>query len=83
VAIEIVHPPDSVLVGDTVVIHARVLNRSGDSIPGAPMALISLTPDTLGVDAARFAVVGKAKGPGQAIVKSADLPSSPFLIPVK
>jgi hypothetical protein len=35
------------------------------------------------VDAARFAVVGKAKGPGQAIVKSADLPSSPFLIPVK
>jgi hypothetical protein len=75
--------PDSVLVGDTVVIRVRVLNREGDSIIGAPVELVSLTPDTLGVDNAKTAVIGRMPGPGRAIARSGDLPSAPFAIPVK
>lgn len=82
VAIEIVAPPDSILVGDTIVIQVRVLNRSGDSIPGAVVTLISLTPDTLGVDNARLAVIGKAVGPGRAIAESG-IRSEPFPVLVK
>lgn len=70
-------------MGDTVVIRVRVLNRSGDSIIGAPVELVSLNPDTLGVDNARTAVIGKIKGSGRAIARSGDLPSAPFAIPVK
>ena len=60
-----------------------MLNRSGDSIPGASVILISLTPDTLGIDSARLAVIGKAVGPGRVIARTADLPSDPFTILVK
>ena len=83
VAVQVVAPPDSILVGDTIPIDVRVLNRSGDSIPGAPVALVSLNPDTIGVDSARLAVVGLAKGPGQVIAKTGSLPSQPFRIIVK
>lgn len=82
-AIDVVAPPDSILLNDTIVIHLRVLNRSGDSIIGAPVALVSLTPDTLGIDSARTAVVGKRKGPGRAIARSGDLVSVPFAVVVK
>ena len=82
-AIDVIAPPDSVHVGDTVVIHLRALNRAGDSIVGATIALISLTPDTLGIDSARGAVVGKAVGPGRAIARSGDLVSTPFAVLVK
>ena len=83
VAVQVVAPPDTILVGDTIPIDVRVLNRSGDSIPGAPVALVSLNPDTIGVDSARLAVVGLAAGPGQVIAKAGSLPSQPFRIIVK
>jgi hypothetical protein len=80
VAIEFVEPPDTVAVGDTVPLHIRVLNRDGDSIPGAPVLLFSLDPDTLGVDSARLAVVGVAPGPGRVVARSGELSSNPFRI---
>jgi hypothetical protein len=83
VAVQVVAPPDSLLIGDTVPIEVHVLNRSGDSIPGAPIALVSLNPDTIGIDSARQAVVGIAAGPGQVIAKTGSLPSQPFRIVVK
>lgn len=77
-------PPDSIAVNDTVVIQARAINRNGDSIPGASLTLVSLDPDTMGVDSARFAVIGiVAGGTGRAIVKVGNLASNPFLIPIK
>jgi hypothetical protein len=79
----VVAPPDSLHVNDTVVIHARAINRSGDSIPGALLRLVSLDPDTLGVDSGRFAVVGVAPGPAKAIVKAGNLASNPFSILVR
>jgi hypothetical protein len=79
----VVAPPDSMHVGDTVVIHARAINRSGDSIPGAVLALVSLDPDTMGVDTARFAVIGLIAGTGRAVVKVGALASNPFLIPIR
>ncbi len=79
---QFVHPPDSMHVGDTVVLHVRVLNRAGDSIPGAPASLFS--QDTLmAVDSARFAVVAKVIGIGHVVAKSGSLPSEPLPIPIK
>ena len=80
VAIEFVAPPDTVLVDDTVVMNVRVLNRAGDSIPGAPVRLIALNPDTLAVDSALQAVIGRAPGPGRVVAWSGSLPSDPFRI---
>ena len=82
-AIVIVSPPDSLPINDTIIIHARALNRSGDTIAGAPLTLVSLNPDTMSVDTARFAVVGLLKGTGRAIVTSGSLRSNPFLIPIQ
>lgn len=81
-AIDVIGLPDSIHVGDTVVLHIRALNRSGDSI-AAPIELVSLTPDFLDVDNSRQAIVGKAVGAGRAIARTVDLPSEPFTIPVK
>jgi len=61
----------------------RVLNRGGDSIPGAPVILVSLTPDTLGIDTPQVAVVGKLAGPGRAYASSGDFKSDPFRVIVK
>jgi len=83
VAIQIVNKPDSIHVGDTVFIHVRALNRSGDSIPGAPITLDVENPDTIGVDTARQAVIGRAVGAGRVVAKSGNLPSDPFTILVK
>lgn len=84
VAVQVVAPPDSIHVGDTVTIEVHVLNRSGDSIPGAPIALFALTPDTaVGIDSARQAVVGLKVGSGSVVAKTGSLPSQPFLILVK
>jgi hypothetical protein len=83
VAIEVVKPPDSIHVGDTIPIHVRALNRSGDSI-AAVVLLTSLNPDTLGVDTAKTAVIGRAPGPGQIVASTANsLHSSPFRIVVR
>lgn len=85
IAVQLVNPPDTILVNDTVVIQVRVLNRSGDSIPGAPVALHSLSPDTLGVDSVRMAIVGRLPGKANfvAVATSANLPSAPFPVVVK
>lgn len=83
VAIEFVGAPDTVAVDDTVFIAVRVLNRAGDSIPGAPIRLTSLNPDTLGIDSASQSVVGLMPGPARIVAVSGSLPSSPFRITVK
>jgi hypothetical protein len=70
-------------VGDTVAIHVRALNRSGDSILGAPIFLASLNPDTLGVDTAKTAVIGRLKGVGRFVAKSGTLPSPIFPITIR
>lgn len=83
VAIEVVAPPDSLHVNDTIAIHVRVLNRNGDSIPSAPVRLVSLTPDTLGIDSSRTAIVGIHVGPGKFVAFSGSLPSVPIAVIVK
>jgi hypothetical protein len=60
-----------------------VLNRSGDSIPGAPVALVPLNPDTMGIDSARQAVIGLVIGTGRVLARSGELRSDPFTILVK
>jgi hypothetical protein len=69
-------------VGDTVVLHVRVLNRSGDSIPGAPVSLFPVD-SLVTVDSARFAVVAQFIGIGHVVAKSGSLPSEPLPIPIK
>lgn len=87
VAIEFVAPPDTIAVDETTVVNVRVLNRSGDSIPGAAWVLLTLAPDTIGIDTARHAVIGlrwadttRHSGSGRILARSGDLPSSPFRI---
>ncbi|OGT98949.1 MAG: hypothetical protein A2085_04265 [Gemmatimonadetes bacterium GWC2_71_10] len=74
-------------MGDTVVVQVRVLDRAGDSIPGAPIVLTSLTPDTIGIDSARqavFVVAAPASGVshGSITARSGDILSNPFRITV-
>ena len=76
-------PPDTILLGDTVAIEVHALNRSGGSIPGAPLELFSDDPDTIAVVSGALAVVGLVPGRGDLIAKSGDLPSAPFRIVVK
>jgi hypothetical protein len=80
VALQVIAPPESLAVGDTAAITAEALNRSGEVIPGAPMFLVSLDPDTIGVSAAGLAVVGLQPGPGEVLVGTGNLRSAPFRI---
>ena len=83
VAIQVVAPPDTILVGDTVAIEVHALNRSGDTIPGAPLGLRSFNPDTVGVVAGTLSVTGLMPGPGQVQAFSGNLPGTPFRIVVQ
>ena len=83
VAIQVDPLPDSILINDTVLVHARALNRSGDSIPGAPIELLALNPDTLGVDPARIAIFGVSTGTGRFVARAGNIPSIVLLIPVR
>lgn len=76
-------PPDSVHVGETLLVQVRALNRSGDSIPGAAIVLVSLTPDTLAVPAGQHAVTGVAVGPGRIVAEVGTLQSGDLSILVK
>lgn len=69
-------------VGDTLRLHARVLDRGGDSIPGAVVTLAVL--DTfLTLDSADFAVIGRATTTAARVVAlSGALRSDPFAIRV-
>ncbi len=87
VAIEFVtaHAPptaDTVEEFDTVPMHVRVLDRAGDSIAGAPVRLVSLNPDTLGVDSASLGVIGIQPGPARLLAISGSLRSDPLLLVV-
>jgi hypothetical protein len=82
VAVRVISPPDSVAVGDTLPVTVEALNRSGDVIPGAAVYLVSLTPDTLGVDSAGLRVFGLMPGPGEAQAGVQNLRSAPFRIVV-
>lgn len=83
VAIVFTQHPDSMHVGDTVLLGIRVLNRSNDTIVGAPIALFSNDPDTMAVDTVRLAVIAKIVGTGRIVARSGALPSAPLLIPIK
>ncbi len=86
VAIEFVTPqagPVQLEELDTVVIGVRVRNQSGDTIPNAPIRVVSLTPDTVGVDSAlRFGLVGIHSGAGRVMAISGALQSDPLPVQV-
>ncbi len=69
-------------VGDTLRLHARVLDRGGDTIPGAVVTLAVL--DTfLTLDSADFAVIGRATTTAARVVALAGaLRSDPYTIKV-
>jgi hypothetical protein len=69
-------------VGDTLRLHARVLDRGGDTIPGAVVTLAVL--DTfLTLDSADFAVIGRATTTAARVVALAGaLHSDPYTIKV-
>ncbi len=86
VAVEFVLPAFSqsltVQEFDTVPIGVRVLDRAGDSIPGAAVRLISFNPDTLAVDSVHFALIGVAPGPARVVAIAGELQSSPLSVTV-
>jgi hypothetical protein len=82
IAIEFVAPPASIAVADTVVLHIRVLSRSGDTIPGAPIGLLSLVDSVLTVDSALRAVIGVQAGAGRIVASSGNIISDPLAITV-
>lgn len=69
VAIEFVSLPDPfVEVGDTLRLRARVLDRGGDTIPGATIVLAVVDTAYLALDSADFAVIGKAPAPAAKVI---------------
>lgn len=86
VAIEFVlgsNPPDTVVEEfDTVTIAVRVRARSGDTIPGAPVQLVSLNPDTVGIDSAALGLIGRIPGHARVIAISGGLQSAPLRVTV-
>lgn len=68
---------------DTVQIGVRVLDRSGDSIPGASVQLVSLNPDTLGIDSATNGLIGLRPGPARVVAVSGNLRSSALSVTVQ
>jgi hypothetical protein len=86
VAIEFVldRSPVSVEAQDTVIVGVRVLDRAGDTIPGAPVRVVSLNPDTVGVDSAlAFGLIGLTPNATGRVVAIADnLQSDPLSVAV-
>jgi hypothetical protein len=67
---------------DTVIVAVRVRNRAGDTIPGAPVRLASLTPDTVAIDSADLGLIGVQPGPGRVVALAGSLASDPLRITV-
>jgi hypothetical protein len=69
---------------DTVLIGVRVRNNAGDTIPGAPVQVISFAPDTLAVDTLPLplALVGLRTGPARVVAISGRLHSDPLVVSV-
>jgi hypothetical protein len=85
VAIEIVtvqHPPLTVEERDTLHVRVLVLDRGGDSVPGAAVRLLSFNPDTLAVDSATFGLDGVRPGTGRVVAIAGNLQSAPLVIKV-
>ncbi len=70
-------------VGDTLRLRARVLDRGGDTIPGATIVLSVVDTAYLALDSADFAVIGKATAPAAKVIAVAGtLKSGPLSIRV-
>jgi len=70
-------------VGDTLRLRARVLDRGGDTVPGATVVLAVVDTAYLALDSADFAVIGKATSTGAKVVALAgSLRSDPLSIRV-
>lgn len=84
VAIELVAPPSTIAVNETLAIVTRALNRSGDVIPGVVPVLVPLNPDTLGVTDDGSALIGRLAGAGRyvAAISGTNLQTSVFPISV-
>ena len=67
---------------DTVPIHVRVRNNAGDTIPGAPVHVVSFAPDTLAVDSALPGLIGLRPGHSRVIAISGSLRSNPLAVTV-
>jgi hypothetical protein len=79
-----VFPPDTIAVGDTVPITVQALNRSGDTIPGADVFLLTLTPDTIAIGPDSVSVIGVIGGGGANLQAGVgNLRSTPFRIIVR
>ncbi|HYB40726.1 MAG TPA: hypothetical protein VEL75_03090, partial [Candidatus Methylomirabilis sp.] len=75
-------PPLRLEQDDTLRVGVIVLDRAGDSVPGAKVQLLSLAPDTVAVDSVTFAITGVRPGTGRVIALSGSLQSAPLLITV-
>ena len=70
-------------VGDTLRLQARVLDRGGDTIPGAAVSLVVLDTSYLALDSADFAVIGRATTTAARVVAvSGSLRSDPLSLRV-
>jgi len=67
---------------DTLRVGVVVLDRAGDSVPGAHVQLLSLDPDTVAVDTTTLAITGVRPGTGRVIAISNSLQSAPLVITV-
>lgn len=77
------NPPDTVVEEfDTVTIGVRVRARSGDTIPGAVVQLVSLNPDTVGIDSVAHGLIGLIPGHARVLAISGSLRSDPLRVTV-
>ena len=75
-------PPLRLEDDDTLRVGVIVLDRAGDSVPGAHVRMISLDPDTVAVDSVTFAITGVRPGTGRVIALAGNLQSVPLVITV-
>jgi hypothetical protein len=70
-------------VNDTLPLVVRVLDRGGESLPGAPVSLVVIDTAFLGLDSAHNAVIGRAPAASAKVVAvSGSLRSDPFALRV-
>jgi hypothetical protein len=84
VAIEIISPrvpPGNLEEFDTLRLGVRVLDRAGDSMPGATVRFRALDT-TIVVDSVKFFVTGRVLGTGRVIATANNLQSAPLVVTV-
>ena len=67
---------------DTVRIGVRVRNNAGDTIPGAPVQVVSFAPDTLAVDTQPLGLIGLRRGHSRLLATSGNLRSDLLVVAV-